>query len=236
MSVDAGSKPSPMTSRLTREQDELGRRLLVVNAFGIAIAMVGLVIPLGWRSATVICLVGLLVFTAFLVRRDFPRWSTNLYIFGQAVGWTELLADAWLVRHTETLVYASGGPFVWVSPLYMPFAWGGLLTSSMLLGVVVHRRTSLVVASLFVAGLTGLYIPLYEYIAHASGWWWYQHTPMLLGVVPIFIVIGEMIVGLPLVWIGTRLEHVGAVGAALFGGAVGLLIFAAYALAYGLIG
>jgi hypothetical protein len=118
----------------------------------------------------------------------------------------------------------------------MPFAWGGLLTSTMLLGVVVHRRTSLLVASLLVAGLTGLYIPLYEYIAHASGWWWYQDTPMLLGVVPIFIVIGEVIVGLPLVWIGTRLEHVSTGGAALLGAGVGLLIFAAYALAYAVIG
>jgi hypothetical protein len=225
-----------MSAEAVREQDELGRRLLVVNALGMAIALAGLALPLGWRSAMFICLMGLFVFTAFLVRRDFPRWSTNLYIFGQAVGWTELLADAWLVRCTETLIYPAGGPFVWVSPLYMPFAWGGLLTSTMLLGVVVHRRASLLVASSIVAGLTGLYIPLYEWIAHASGWWWYQDTPMLLGVVPIFIVIGEMIVGVPLVWIGTRLEHVGAGKAALFGVAVGLLIFAAYALAYAVIG
>jgi hypothetical protein len=236
MSADAESKARTIESRTTREQDALGRRLLVVNTFGIVVALTGLVIPLAWRSAMLICLVGLFVFTVFLVRHDFPRWSTNLYIFGQAVGWTELLADAWLVCRTETLVYASGGPFVWVSPLYMPFAWGGLLTSTMLLGVVVHRRTSLLVASLLVAGLTGLYIPLYEYIAHASGWWWYQDTPMLLGVVPIFIVIGEIIVGLPLVWIGTRLEHVSTGGAALLGAGVGLLIFAAYALAYAVIG
>jgi hypothetical protein len=236
MSVDAGDNRSPLKSRMQREQDELGRRLLVINAFGLVIALTGLVWPLGWRSATVICLVGLFVFTAFLVRRDFPRWSTNLFIFGQAVGWTEVLADAWLVCHTETLIYASGGPFVWMSPLYMPFAWGGLLTSTMLLGVIVHRRASLVTASLLVAGLTGLYIPLYEYIAHASGWWWYQDTPMLLGVVPIFIVLGEVIVGVPLVWIGARLEQVDTAGAALYGCSVGLLIFAAYALAYAVIG
>lgn len=54
--------------------------------------------------------------------------------------------------------------------------------------------------------------------------------------VPIYIVIGEAIVGMPLVWIGARLEQVTAVGAALLGCAVGLLIFGAYVFAYALAG
>jgi hypothetical protein len=219
-----------------RDQDDLARRLLAVNAMGLAVALSGLVIPLGWRSATAICFVGLFVFTVYLVRHGFPRWSTNLYIFGHAVGWTELLADAWLVQHTQTLVYPSDGPFVWASPLYMPYAWGGLLMSGIVLGVIVQRQASRITASLLVAGITGLYIPLYEYFAHASGWWWYRDTPMLFGVVPTYILIGELIVGLPLVWIGTRLEQVTAGGAAWLGCAVGLLIFAAYALAYAAVG
>jgi hypothetical protein len=219
-----------------RDQDQLSRQLLVVNFVGLGFALTGLVWPLAWRSATAICLLGLAVYSAYLIRGGFPRWSTNLYVFGQAVGWTELCADAWLVQHTQTLVYPAGGPFVWTSPLYMPFAWGGLLTSNVLLGVILHRRTSLLTASLLVTALTGLYIPLYEYLAHASGWWSYRDTPMLLDVVPLYIVLGETIVGMPLVWIGVRLEQVTAVGAAMLGCAVGLLIFVAYAFAYALTG
>jgi hypothetical protein len=226
---------SHTSSTVASDQDELARQLFVVNLLGLVFALTGLLWPLAWRSATAICGFGFAVYSVYLVRRGFPRWSTNLYVFGQAVGWTELLADAWLVQHTQTLVYPSGGPFVWCSPLYMPFAWGGLLTSNILLGVVIHRRTSLLRASLLITVLTGIYIPAYEYIAHASGWWSYRDTPMLFDVVPIYIVLGEALVGVPLVWVGTRLEQVTAARAALLGCAVGLLIFVAYACCYVLI-
>ena len=48
----------------------------------------------------------------------------RLILFGLITGFVELAADAWIVDVTHTLDYSvGGGPMIWRSPFWMPFAW-----------------------------------------------------------------------------------------------------------------
>lgn len=115
-------------------------------------------------------------------------WSTNdrliqrLFIFGLAAGLTELLADAWLVQFTETLVYPQGGPMLASSPLYMPFSWLVVLMQLGYISYLLLKKFPVAITSLILVLMAGIMIPLYEYWAIQAGWWHYQHAPMLWNV------------------------------------------------------
>jgi hypothetical protein len=158
-------------------------------------------------ASTAFTFVVMLAWTAW--RRDpvLARWL----LLGFVAGWLEISTDAWLVRNTatlvypreepmvSTLVYPREEPMVWDSPLYMPFAWTLVLTQLGVIGGWLARRMSQLLATLIVAALGGSMIPVYEDLARSAGYWWYVDTPMLMNA-PLYIIVSEFLLSLPLVW------------------------------------
>ena len=131
-------------------------------------------------------------------RRDpvLTRWV----IIGFVAGWLEIATDAWLVAKTGTLLYPKNEPMVWDSPLYMPFAWTLVLAQIGVIGGWLAQRMSMARATLLCALLGGSSIPLYEHLAHDALYWSYVNTPMLFNA-PLYIIVSEFMLSLPLVWI-----------------------------------
>lgn len=133
-----------------------------------------------------------------LWRRDpvLARWLA----IGFVAGWIEIATDAWLVANTQTLRYPPGEPMVWDSPLYMPFAWTLVLAQIGVLGGWLLQRHGMLRATLASALIGGSSIPLYEHLAHDAGYWSYVNTPMIWNA-PLYIIVSEFLLSLPLVWI-----------------------------------
>lgn len=210
------------------DQRTLLALLGVVNLGGVVIGLSGLVSPWGWSSAALAVGLGLAAYLGYLVVARCPRWSTNVFLLCLCAGIVELWADHWLVHGTGTLIYADGGPFVIASPLYMPLAWAGMLATHLAIARAVSRRTSMWTSTLLTAAISGSYLPLFEYLAFVSDWWHYEGTSMWLGVVPVFIAVGELAIGLPLALVATRLERASPGDAIMLGAGLGLWIFACY--------
>lgn len=184
-----------------------------------ALATIGSIVALpGWEGATLGVGQGLVWCGALLARHPRP-WLANVVVFGLVAGVVELLADWWLVRGLGVLAYPPEGPFVLASPAYMPAAWLGMLVAGVTLGVALRRRWPVGPISLAVAAAFGAYVPAYEAVARVAGWWAYRDA-----VVPAFVILGEVLIGLPLVGASERLARVGLAGAARLGVAQGLWI------------
>jgi hypothetical protein len=213
------------------EVDAFVRATTRASATGLALSLLSVAVLPGWRGATLGVAQGL-AWCALLLAGGSRPWAARVVTFGSVAGVVELLADVWLVHGTGTLVYPPGGPFLLASPAYMPAAWLGMLTGGVALGVVLRRRLGRAASAAAVAAAMGAYVPFYEALARAAGWWWYQGVPLHLGAVPAYIVLGEVLIGIPLVAAAERLTRVGTRGAVLLGVAQGLWIFASYALAW----
>ncbi len=202
--------------------------------------MLGLNLPasifaLGWKSAAFNPALMCGLFAVYIVKyRD--SYLLGWAVFGVAAGFTELAADWWLVHRTESLVYAAGEPMLVASPLYMPFAWALLLLQ---IGAIAHwlrGRMSKVKAAIVTGLIGGVNIPLYEHLAADADWWVYVSTPMVANA-PYYIILGEFLLALPLVWMVDGLEKLGPwKGGLLFGVVEGLVIFGAYVVAWWLVG
>jgi hypothetical protein len=210
--------------------------LFVVNAVGLAWAAVDAALDLGpWSAWACVGLTSALYLAQVQWRgRDVLK---NLLVFGIAGGLAELAADWWLVSKTHTLHYAPWGPFLIDSPAYMPLSWAGMLLSMGFLGWVVSQTRGLVVGTLVAAAVSGVYIPVFEALAHGAGWWRYDNCNRL-GVVPWYIIVGETLVGalMPLLVSGVVAKGSGVVGWALRGVVAGLWIWAAYFIALSITG
>jgi hypothetical protein len=205
--------------------------------YSIAAAITGLVCTLvsmtwlpGWRGALLSAAQGL-AWCAILVYVRPTRWLVNLVVVAWVAGFVELAADLWLVKHTGTLVYPEDGPFLAASPAYMPIAWFGMLSGGMALGLALRRRHSAWIASAGVALALGIYIPAYEWLAALAGWWRYESSASI-GPVPLYIVLGEVLLALPLVALTEHVKRVGVGRAAAYGLGLGLWIWASYAFAH----
>ena len=76
---------------------------------------------LGWKSAAFNTAFMCVVFAVYIWKfRD--SYLLGWAVFGVAAGFTELLADYWLVTRTESLVYPQDEPMLVVSPMYMPLS------------------------------------------------------------------------------------------------------------------
>jgi len=182
-------------------------------------------------ASTVFTLVVMLAWTA--LRRDpvLARWL----LLGFVAGWLEIATDAWLVANTSTLVYPQGEPMAWDSPLYMPLAWTIVLAQLGVVGGWLAKRMSLARATLVCALLGGSMIPLYEHLAHDAGYWWYRQTPMLMNA-PLYIIVSEFLLSLPLVWMyGVALARPRRFSA-LLGAAAGLWMIPSVLVAWWLVG
>jgi hypothetical protein len=121
----------------------------------------------------------------------------RILLFGAFAGFAELLADHWLVAVYNELVYPIE-PLLVSSPLYMPFSWIVVLTQLAIISRVLGKHFKMVITTLIIAILGACIIPFYEYLAINSKWWYYQNTPMFLGIVPYSIIIAEGLLMLPL--------------------------------------
>lgn len=175
--------------------------LLVANAIAAIYA-------LGWISVTVNTAVILALYVGFAVRHS-DRVMTGWLVFGLAAGVAELVADAYLVSGTGSLVYVSGAPRIWDSPFYMPFSWTMVLVQLLAIGHWLASRMSLPTASVLTGLFGGLNIPVYEHMARHAEWWYYRATPTLGGA-PYYVILAEMLLALPLAWAAVRLaRHAG---------------------------
>jgi hypothetical protein len=188
----------------------------------------------GWPTATIISFGMPLIFIWYVWRRN-EFLLGRILLFGLATGWTELLADRWLVETTGTLFYLPGGPFVWCSPLYMPFAWTVVVTQLGYIGWWMGKRWGIPAASLLIALIGAVNIPLYEQWAKNANWWYYRNTPML-GNTPWYIIGGEFLVALSLPSVISLMEKKHWSVSISAGIGQGLWVWISYSLAFRLLG
>src|SRR5262245_11478279 len=91
---------------------------IIINI--VAVALLTFAPWSDWRTGLALNLFDNALLLAFVLRhRDL--FLARLMVFGLAVGFAELPADAWLVDYTRTLDYSVGcGPMLWCSPIWMP--------------------------------------------------------------------------------------------------------------------
>ncbi|MGC8856048.1 MAG: DUF6989 domain-containing protein [Anaerolineae bacterium] len=208
--------------------------VLFTLAFGITWNFISSFLGLGWITATLITAILLLLNLAYIYRyRD--DVLGRILLFSLAAGWTELLADRWLVEDTQTLHYWPGGPFVLRSPLYMPFAWTVVLVQLAYLGWELSQRIGLPLSAVLIGLFGGINIPLYEQWAKGAGWWFYTNTTMI-GNTPWYIISGEFLIVFTLPFLMRLSQKMAPAWSLALGILHGLWIWAAYALAYVLIG
>ena len=188
----------------------------------------------GWIAASVITAVNWLIFISYVFLKE-NFLVRKIMLLSMIAGFVELIADRWLVAVTETLVYNAGGTFIVRSPLYMPFAWGVVLTQTSYIGWRLLNKFELVPAVL-VTGLLGVAtIPLYEWWANGAMWWYYKDCHMF-GVVPYYIIVGEFLITSGLIFILYLLERGSWWLALPFGIVQGLWIWASYLISYSILG
>jgi hypothetical protein len=221
----------PDPSELRRDVRFVAVTIVLMLALNVPAA----IFHLGWKSAVFNTGLTLLVYVAYVLRYRCNHLLAWL-VFGLAAGFTELLADAWLVRVTGSLVYAPDEPMIVASPAYMPFAWAVILLQMAAIATWLRSRMPVPLAAVVTGLFCGVNIPLYEHLAKDANWWFYQGTPMLGGA-PYYIIVGEFLLGLPLVWMATRLLRGRPVATGLVLGVIqGLVIFVAYVVAWWLVG
>jgi hypothetical protein len=107
-----------MTYNFQNQSDPLDRARLRIVLATVVINIVAVALLVfapwsNWRTGLALNLFDNFLLLAFVfLRRDLL--IARLMIFGLAVGFAELSADAWLVVHTRTLDYSiGGGPMLW---------------------------------------------------------------------------------------------------------------------------
>ena len=158
----------------------------------------------------------------------------RLFLFSIGAGLAELLADWSLVEQTGSLLYDPSGPFLMQSPLYMPLAWALILIPLGYLGVQLGGFVSLPWATVLTAVGAAVYIPLYEHWATGARWWAY-HNATMIGGVPWYIIVGELLSVLPLPLFLARVDRTRVWILPLLGIVEGLWIWGAYSISYGVI-
>lgn len=208
--------------------------ILVANVVALAIAAAAAVFELGWRAATVSVVVELAMLTVFCVRHSEPLFL-RLLLFGLAVGFTELINDTWLIDKS-VLIYDPGGPYVLETPLYMPFSWALIFVTNGTVAAWLYTKLTPLKAAVAMAVLSGLYIPGFEAIAARAQWWHYEHVRMLFGLAPVFVVLGEALLALPLPWMCVAMARRSPWVALGLGVVEGLIVWATTALALAVVG
>jgi hypothetical protein len=204
--------------------------LFVINVLGLGLAGLDALLDLGPWSAYACVLITSTLYLLHVSWRATPV-LVRLLVFGVMGGLTELAADWWLVSVTNTLHYAPWGPFLVDSPAYMPLSWAGILLSMGFLGYSVQLKYGMWAGTAVATLVTGLYVPVFEALAHYAGWWTYSGCPML-GVVPWYIIVGEALVGALLTLLVTRaLQSRSIWGSVGLGAVAGVWIWVAYYIA-----
>jgi hypothetical protein len=212
-----------------------GRLRVVVATIAINVVAVGLLVFApwsNWRTAVGLNVIDNVLLLGFIaLRRD--GLLARFAIFGLAVGFTELAADAWLVDFTHTLDYSVGGGWMlWRSPAWMPFAWEVVAVQFGYLGLLLRERFGGL--GLVAIGLLGaVNIPYYEEMARRIHWWRYGGCRMISDT-PYYIIVGEFLIAIAFALLVKNFRRAGTTHAMLAGVAGGAAIFASYAIAFGL--
>jgi hypothetical protein len=215
-------------STLERDRLRLVVATVVINI--IAVALLTLAPWSNWRSGVALNLIDNALLLGFIFsRRDVLL--ARLVIFGLAVGFTELAADAWLVDATRTLDYSiGGGPMLWRSPMWMPFAWEVVAVQFGYIGMRLCERFGR--SGLLLVGMLGaINIPYYEEMARRINWWAYSGCRMISNT-PWYIILGEFGIAMALTVLAKPLRNKGVATAIGCGIAGGVAIFICYALAF----
>ena len=169
------------------------RVCLYTIIFTVVIAVtVSILFAPGWMTATFFAALIMIVLSGFIVvRRD--ALGAKFMMFCLAAGFVELLADWYLINIHRSLTYMPGGPFVWASPLYMPFAWTVTLFMNGVIGRWADRRWGLAAATVLTVLLAWATWIYGETAAKYAGWWYYHDTPMLASS-PYYIIFGEILI------------------------------------------
>jgi hypothetical protein len=224
-----------MTYRFQNQADPLERARLRVVLATVVINVVAVALLVfapwsNWRTGLALNLFDNFLLLSFVfLRRDIL--IARLLMFGLAVGFAELPADAWLVRHTHTLDYSvGGGPMLWCSPIWMPLAWQIVAVQFGYLGLRLRERFG-GAGLLLIGALGAVNIPYYEEMARRIHWWTYSGCRMI-SFTPYYIVLGEFGIAVALALLALQLRHASRTQAVLLGLTGGLAIFICYALAY----
>ena len=203
---------------------------IVINI--LAVALLTFAPWSDWKTGLALNLLDNLLLLGFIVRRQ-DMLVARLMVFGLAVGFAELAADAWLVGYTRTLDYSiGGGPMLWRSPAWMPFAWEIVAVQFGCLGIFLCKRFR--TWGLVAVGILGaINIPYYEEMARRIHWWRYSGCRMISGT-PYYIILGEIGIVILLALLAKRLVRGNFLTALAAGIAGGAGIFVCYAVAYGI--
>jgi len=209
-------------------------RLLIVIATifinVIAVSLLTFVPWSDWRTGAALNIVDNCLLVGFtVVRRD--GLLARFLLFGVVVGFTELIADAWLVDYTRTLDYSiGGGPMIWRSPLWMPLAWEVVAVQFGYIGLRLWERFGK--AGLLTIGLIGaINIPFYEEMARRIHWWQYSSCRMI-SYTPWYIILGEFGIAVVFAVLARTLRRGSWRAAILAGLTGGLAIFVCYVVAF----
>jgi len=224
-----------MTTEAGLEADALarGRLRIVITTIVInivAVALLTLAPWSDWKTGLALNLVdNFLLLRSVAKHRDFVL--ARFIVFGLAVGFTELAADAWLVDYTKTLDYSvGGGPMLWRSPFWMPLAWEIVAVQFGYVGLWLWDRYG--GWGLAGIGLLGaINIPYYEEMARRIHWWQYDNCRMLSHT-PYYIIVGEFGIAILLAIMAKHFSRGNWTTALQAGLASGVGIFIFYAIAY----
>lgn len=195
MSLFTTSARDPMhISTADRQRWTLTLATLGLSMVGDSISAI---FGLGWSAAALLAGVLLVIYGLYvLVTRD--PVIARLMLFGLVVGFGELPADAFGVTTTQTLVYWPGGPFIWDTPLYMPFSWLTVLAQLGFIAAFLMPRLGARRSMIAMAIFGGINIPIYEFLAKFAHFWYYHNTPLLFGVTPYYVILAEALLAMSL--------------------------------------
>src|SRR6201984_1279884 len=212
---------------------ERGRLCVVIATIVINVITVSLLTfaPWSdWRTGAALNLVDNCLLVGFtVVRRD--ALLARFLLFGVMVGFTELIADAWLVDYTRTLDCSiGGGPMIWRSPLWRPLAWEVVAVQFGYVGLRLWERFGK--TGLLMIGLLGaINISFYEEMARRIHWWQYSGCRMI-SFTPWYIILGEFGIAVAFAILARLLRRGSGRHAILLGLTGGASVFGSYAVAF----
>ncbi len=185
--------------------------ILVLGTIGLSLVWDVLAAIFTWGpwAAYAMTIALLCIFGGYLLK-TYDMVILRLFWFGTVVGFGELWADHWAVSVSQTLVYEGEGalPFVWDSPLYMPFSWIVVITQIGFITYWILQKKGLLWAIVGATLMGATNIPIYEWLAALAGFWTYQDCWMILKHTPVYVIAGEAALTMVLPLVVWRVETV----------------------------
>lgn len=189
----------------------------------------------GWVYASLLA-IGVWVILVGYALYTKDKMLLHFIALATVAGFTELIADNWLVNGIDKLTYHVDEPHLVASPLYMPFAWAVVLTQIGYIGWKLIHRWGLIKACLFTGVLGGLIIPVYEHCAKGACWWTYHDWNHEWFNTPYFIILGEALLMLLVPFAMQKVVQKNYLTALVWGIICGLWIWVSYFIGYVIVG